>query len=70
MADKWDRSNKAPKSLFRVIGEDSFEMPPANYWVGDYKTYEEARATARSCAKPLNPMCVYDDLGKLKFLIA
>lgn len=66
----WDGKRAAPKGQFRVIGEDEFEMPPEEYWVGDYAAFDEAKDAARREAGEMNSVMVYDEAGKAKFLIA
>jgi hypothetical protein len=58
---------KAPKDKFRVIGEDAFEMPPREYFVGDFPTLKAAEKIAKREGGTMNPATVYDDKGNEVF---
>jgi hypothetical protein len=66
--NQWDGKPQAPTGLFRVLGEDEFEMPPAEYWIGDFGDYDAARQAARERASALNSTTVYDDQGKARYI--
>ena len=55
---------KAPKGKFRVIGEDTFPIPPEPYVVGDFKDLESAKVAAKELdSKEMRRGYIYDDSG-------
>lgn len=60
----WDGKHKAPKGKFRLIGEDTFKIPPEDHLVGDYDSLKAATDAAKKQAGPMHPVLIFDDTGK------
>ncbi len=64
MEAEWDGGYKAPKGLFRVIGEDTFPTPHEEYFVGDYEDLESAKDAVKEEDGPMTCVTVFDDHGQ------
>ena len=61
---EWDGSHKAPDGMIRVIGEDLFLIPPAEFWIGDFQDEETAVAKALKDSGEFLMTYLYSDQGR------
>jgi hypothetical protein len=55
---------KAPKGSFRVIGKDTFPLPPEEYLVGDFPDLASAMKMSQEVLnRPMYEVYIYDDTG-------
>ena len=58
-----DTELKAPKGKFRVVGVDTFPIPPEDYLIGDFDNLEAAKLAAQKVGGEMSMAYVYSENG-------